>query len=142
MALPASRLGLCRTRPVIRALYGAASQGRAVGFVASWISTAVALGLGAWLLGGVDLDGVVPALIAALVLGIVNALIKPVLLFLTLPINVVTLGLFTFVINAALLCLSAWLAPGFAIASFWSALALAVIVSVVNAVAGTVLREA
>ena len=111
-------------------------------FLASLICTAVALGLGAWLLGGVSLDGVVPALVAALVLGVINAFIRPVLLFLTLPINLITLGLFTFVINAALLCLAAWLAPGFAIASFWSALALAVIVAVVNAVVGHVFREA
>ena len=111
-------------------------------FLASLLSTAAALGLGAWLLGGVSLDGIVPALIAALVLGVVNALIRPVLLLLTLPINLVTLGLFTFVINAGLLCLAAWLAPGFAIASFWSALALALIVAVVNAVIGALFREA
>ncbi len=111
-------------------------------FVATVISTAVALALGAWLLGGVSLDGIGPALIAALLVGVINALIRPVLLFLTLPINLVTLGLFTFVINAILLSLAAWLAPGFAIASFWSALALAVIVAVVNAVIGTVAREA
>ena len=110
-------------------------------FLASLICTALALGLGAYLLGGVSLDGIVPALIAALVLGLVNALIRPVLLFLTLPINLLTLGLFTFVINAALLCLAAWLAPGFAIASFWSALALAVIVAVVNAVVGGLFRD-
>ncbi|HEX8570186.1 MAG TPA: phage holin family protein [Caulobacteraceae bacterium] len=112
-----------------------------MGFIASLISTAIALAVGAWLLGGVELDGLVPALIAALLLGLVNAFIRPVLLLLTLPINLVTLGLFTFVINAALLCLAAWLAPGFAIASFWSALALAVIVAVVNAVVGALLRE-
>ena len=110
-------------------------------FLASLISTALALALGAYLLGGVSLDGIVPALVAALVLGVVNAFIRPVLLFLTLPINVVTLGLFTFVINAALLCLTAWLAPGFAIASFWSALALAVIVALVNVAVNTVLRD-
>ena len=110
-------------------------------FIASLICTAVALGLGAYLLGGVSLDGVFPALIAALVLGVINAFIRPVLLFLTLPINVITLGLFTFVINAALLCLAAWLAPGFAIASFWSALALAVIVALVNAVVDALLRD-
>lgn len=111
-------------------------------FILSLISTALALGVGAWLLGGVQLEGIVPALIAALLLGLINALIRPVLLFLTLPINVVTLGLFTFVINAVLLCLAAWLAPGFAIASFWSALALALIVAVVNAVIGAVVRDA
>jgi putative membrane protein len=112
-----------------------------MGFVASWISTALALGLGAWMLGGVELDGILPALIAALLLGVINGLIRPVLLLLTLPINLVTLGLFTFVINAALLCLAAWLAPGFAISSFWSALALALIVAVVNAVIGQLWRE-
>ena len=110
-------------------------------FVLSWISTAAALGVGAWILGGVRLDGLVPAVIAALVLGVINALIRPVLLFLTLPINLVTLGLFTFVINAALLCLTAWLAPGFAIASFWSALALAVIVAIVNIGVAGLLRD-
>ena len=117
-------------------------RGRGPVFIASWIGTALALGLGAWMLGGVSLDGVLPALLAALVLGVVNALIRPVLILLTLPINLVTLGLFTFVINAGLLCLAAWLAPGFAIASFWSALALALIVAVVNAVVGSLFREA
>ena len=110
-------------------------------FLASLVFTAIALGVGAYLLGGVRLDGVIPALIAALVLGLINAFIRPVLLFLTLPINLVTLGLFTFVINAALLCLTAWLAPGFAIASFWSALALAVIVALVNMAVSGLLRD-
>ena len=110
-------------------------------FIISILSTAAALAIGAWLLDGVSLHGVVPAIIAALVLGVINAFIRPVLLLLTLPINLVTLGLFTFVINAALLCLAAWLAPGFAIASFWSALALAVIVALVNAVVGGLIRD-
>jgi len=111
-------------------------------FIATVISTAVALAVGAWLLGGVSLKGVGPALIAALVVGLINALIRPVLLFLTLPINLVTLGLFTFVINAILLSLAAWLAPGFAISGFLSALALAVIVALVNMVLLGVFREA
>ena len=111
-------------------------------FLASWISTAIALGVGAWLLGGVELDGVWAALLAAAVLGLVNALIRPVLFLLTLPINLVTLGLFTFVINAAMLGLTAWLVPDFAIAGLIQALLLAVIVAVVNTVVGTALREA
>jgi len=105
------------------------------------VSTAVGLGLGAWLLRGVELDGIVPALIAALVLGLINALVRPVLVLLTLPITLVTLGLFLFFINALLLMLTAWLAPEFAIGSFWSALALAVIVTVVNAVLGSLLAD-
>ncbi len=110
-------------------------------FIASLASTAAALGLGAWLLGGVELDGVLPALIAALVLGVINALVRPILVLLTLPITIVTLGLFLFVINALLLMLTAWLAPDFAILGFGAALALAVIVTVVNAVLGGLLAD-
>jgi putative membrane protein len=110
-------------------------------FLASLVGTAAALGLGAWLLDGVELEGVVPALLAALVLGLINALVRPVLVLLTLPITLVTLGLFLFVINALLLMLTAWLAPDFAIRGFWSALVLALIVTVVNAVLGSLLAE-
>ncbi len=70
-------------------------------------------------------------------LALINALVRPVLLFLTLPITLLTLGLFIFVLNAGLLLLlAAWLAPGFEITSFWSALALAMIVAVINALVG------
>ena len=110
-------------------------------FLVSLVCTAAALGLGAWLLGGVELGGVIPALLAALVLGLVNALVRPVLVILTLPITFLTLGLFLFVINALLLMLTAWLAPDFAIRGFWSALALAVIVTLVNATFGKLLED-
>jgi putative membrane protein len=109
--------------------------------LASLVSTALALGLGAWLLRGVELHGIVPALLAALLLGVVNALVRPVLVLLTLPITLLTLGLFLFVINALLLMLAAWLAPDFAIRSFWSALVLAVIVAVTNAVLGKAVED-
>ena len=107
-----------------------------------WAINALVLLALPWVLPGVHLRGLGPALLVALVLGLLNTLIRPLLIVLTLPINLLTLGLFTFVINAALLCLAAWLAPGFAIASFWSALALAVIVAVVNAVVGVALKDA
>lgn len=111
-------------------------------FVIRWISAALALGVGAWMLGGVELNGVWAALLAAAVLGLMNAFIRPVLLLLTLPINLVTLGLFTFVINAAMLGLTAWLVPDFAIAGFIQALLLALIVAVVSAVLAGVARQA
>lgn len=111
-------------------------------FLTRWIISAVALGVGAWLLGGVELDGVWAALLAAAVLGLVNALIRPVLFLLTLPINLITLGLFTFVINAAMLGLAAWLVPGFAIDGLVQALLLALIVAVVSIGLGAALREA
>lgn len=110
-------------------------------FFARWITAALALGVGAWLLGGVALDGVWAALLAAAVLGLLNALVRPVLLLLTLPINILTLGLFTFVVNAAVLGLTAWFVPDFAIDGIGSALLLALIVAVVNAVLGRMLKD-
>ena len=103
-------------------------------FLASLLGTAVAFGLGAWLLDGVRLHGVIPALIAALALAAINALVRPVLVILTLPITFLTLGLFLFVINALMLMLTAWLVPGLAITSFWSALGLSLIIAIANAV--------
>ncbi len=72
---------------------------------------------------------------AALVLGIVNAIVRPVLLLLTLPITVVTLGLFLLVLNGAMLGLAALLVPGFVIQGFWTALFGALIVSLTGMVA-------
>ncbi len=72
------------------------------------------------------------ALVAALVLGIINAVIKPVLIILTLPINIVTLGLFTFVINAVLIMLTSLLVPGFKVDNFFSALLFGLLMSFIN----------
>jgi putative membrane protein len=66
---------------------------------------------------------------AALLLGLVNAVVRPVLVVLTLPITVVTLGVFLLVVNAAMLGLVAWLLPGFSIGGFWAAVAGAIVVS-------------
>ena len=87
------------------------------------------------------LDGLWAALMAAAVLGLLNALLRPLLLLLTLPINLITLGLFTFVVNAAVLGLIAWFVPDFAIDGIGSALLLAVIVAAVNVVLGRVLSD-
>ena len=110
-------------------------------FILHLVLTALALIVVANLVGGVHVGGFLPALIAALILGLVNAVVRPVMILLTLPLTIVTLGLFLFVVNALLLMLAAWLAPDFAIRSFWSALALAVIVTVINAVLGSLLTE-
>jgi len=101
----------------------------------SWLTTTVALLIGDRLLSGVFVGGIVPALVAALVLGVVNVTVKPILFVLTLPINLLTLGLFTFVLDAMMLGLVAWLAPGFAVSSLLSALGLAIIVAIVHALA-------
>ena len=103
--------------------------------ILSWVPTALALMIGDWLMSGVFVGGIVSALIAAAVLGLVNMTIKPILFILTLPINLITLGLFTFVINAMMLGLVSWVVPGFQVASLLSGIGLAIIIAVVHALA-------
>lgn len=100
----------------------------------NWLVSSVVILVLAFILPGVSVEGLMPALGAALVLGIINALIKPILIILTLPINILTLGLFTLVINAFLVMLAAAVVPGFAIASFWWALLFGVALSLVSAI--------
>ena len=88
--------------------------------------------MASYVVPGMEIDGIATMLIAAFLLGIVNAVVRPVLFILTLPITIVTLGLFLLVINAAMLGLVAWLLPGFAIEGFWAALGGWLIVSVVG----------
>lgn len=100
--------------------------------IVRWLINALALLLTAQVVPGVTLRGVVPTLIAAAVLGIVNAVIRPLLLLLTLPLNLLTLGLFTFVINALMLWLTSAIVPGFAVRGFWSALIGSLLLSLVS----------
>jgi len=85
-----------------------------------------------YLLEGVMVDSFIAALVAALVLGILNAVIKPILIILTLPITIVTLGLFTLVINTVIVLLTAWLVPGFDVLSFWWALGFSLLISIIS----------
>ncbi len=103
--------------------------------ILSWLATAIALLAGDRLFDGVFVGGLVPALVAAAVLGLVNCTIRPILFVLTFPITFLTLGLFTFVLNAMMLGLVAWVVPGFAIEGFWSGVGLALIVAVIHALA-------
>jgi len=103
--------------------------------VLSWVTTALALLIGDRLMSGVFVGGLFPALIAAAVLGLMNVTVKPILFILTLPINLLTLGLFTFVINAMMLGLVSWFVPGFQVASLISGIGLAIIIAIVHAIA-------
>lgn len=102
-----------------------------------WILNALALLLVTRVVPGVTVDGFYSALIVALVLGVVNALIRPILIFLTLPINILTLGLFTFVINALMFWFVSTLVKGFQVsgfaAAFWGALVLWAVSWITNA---------
>ena len=105
----------------IRPLVSARLRAVVPGLLIRWAIGALALWLTSEVLSGIWVDSTVTLFVAALVLGILNAVIRPVLLILTLPINLVTLGLFTLVVNGAMLKLAAWLVPGFHVEGFWSA---------------------
>ena len=107
-----------------------------------WAINALALMALPYLLPGVQLRGLGSALIVALLLGLLNTLIRPVLLVLTLPINVLTLGLFTLVINGFLFWLTARLMGGFEVAGFWWAVIAALVYSLISwAISALLLRK-
>ena len=103
-------------------------------FIIRLIVNAIALIIVAYLFQGhgVIVTSFTGAIIAAFVLGIVNAILRPILIILTLPIQIVTLGLFTFVINALLVEFTALIIPGFYVANFWWALLFSLVMSVLG----------
>ncbi len=101
---------------------------------ARWIVNAAALLLVAYIYPGVHVESFVAALIAALVLGLVNAFIRPLLVILTFPVTLLTLGLFLFVINALMFWLVAEVVHGFAVTGFWAALVGSILYSVITLV--------
>ena len=92
----------------------------------------IAIIVAAYFVPGLSLAGPGTALIAGFILGVVNVLVRPILLVLTFPLTLVTLGLFIFVVNALCFGLTAAVVPGFAVAGFWSMLFGALIVSIVS----------
>lgn len=103
---------------------------------------ALGLILIAELIGGIAVEGLYPAIIAALVLGVLNAIVRPVLLILTLPITVLTLGLFAFVINAGLFLFAASFIQGFAVENFWYALLGSILMSVISTIGSRFINHA
>ncbi len=99
------------------------------GLLVRWAITAVSLWLASKVVPGMHIAGAGTMLGAALLLGLVNALVRPLVILLTLPLTIVTLGLFLLVVNAAMLGLVASLLDGFVLGGFWSALFGAVFVS-------------
>ena len=92
------------------------------GLVIRWLVSAAALYLTSLIVRGVEVHGVGSLFFAAATIGILNALVRPVILLLTLPLNILTLGLFTLVVNAAMLKLASEVVRGFEVHGFWSAL--------------------
>jgi putative membrane protein len=103
-----------------------------VGILLRGAFAAIGLWVATFFVGGLHFEKPSTLVLAGLVLGVVNAFLRPLLVVLTLPITLVTLGLFLLVINAAMVGLVAWLMPGMRVDGFWSALATAIIVSLVG----------
>jgi len=102
------------------------------GILIRWLLLTISIILTSYLVEGIYVASFFSALFAALVLGILNALFRPLLIVITLPINILTLGLFTFVINALLLKMVSGVVPGFYVYGFWSAVFGSLIISLVS----------
>ncbi len=100
--------------------------------VLHWLVSTIAILVTAYILPGIEVAGFGAAFVTALVLGLVNAILRPVLFILTLPINIVSLGLFTLVINAFLILLTDKIVPGFSVSSFWWAVLFSIVLFLVN----------
>jgi putative membrane protein len=100
--------------------------------LSKWIISTLAILLAAYLIPGIGVSGVYIAIIIALLLGLINAVIRPIVVILTLPINIVTLGLFTFIINGFFFWLLSTFIKGFQINGFWTAVLGALVVSIIS----------
>jgi putative membrane protein len=110
-----------------------------VGFLLRAAITALGLWVASEILSGLHFDSTSKLVVSAIVLGVVNAFVRPLAFLLTLPLTVLTLGLFLLVLNAGMVSLVAWIVPGFALEGFWTAVGVALIVSLVSWAASSVI---
>jgi putative membrane protein len=103
-----------------------------MGLLVRWLILTVAIMVASYLIQGIEVKGFFSALFAAAILGVLNVFFRPILLILTLPINILTLGFFTFIINAVLLKMASGVISGFVVHGFWSAVFGGFIISVVS----------
>ena len=103
-----------------------------MGLLIRWLILTAAIILASYMLDGIEIKGFFSAFFAAAVLGILNALFRPILIVLTLPINILSLGLFTFLINALMLKMASGVIPGFEVHGFWTAIFGSLVISIVS----------
>jgi len=108
--------------------------------IIQWLITAIAIGIAAMLIPGVETT-LIGAVLLAVVIALINVFIKPVITLLTLPLNVLTLGLFSLVINALLIMLAAMIVPGFSVDGFWPAFFFAILLALISALFGMGLKK-
>jgi putative membrane protein len=107
--------------------------------VLRWLIITAAILISSYVVQGIRVSGFLSALLTAAILGFLNLYIRPLVIILTLPINIITLGLFTLVINALMLLLASVLSPSFDVEGFWPALLGALVISAVSWLAGALL---
>jgi putative membrane protein len=111
------------------------------GIFVRWLILTVAIMFAAYMIDGIQVTGFFSAFFTAAILGILNAFFRPVLIILTLPINIMTLGLFTFVINALMLMMASGVISGFKISGFWSAISGSLVISMVSWALNALINE-
>jgi len=111
------------------------------GILIRWMTTTAAIVATAYLLDGIQVSGFFSAIFAGAMLGILNAFFRPIALLLTLPINILSLGLFTFIINALMLKMASGLIPGFEVYGFWTAITGSLLISVISWLLNTFISE-
>jgi putative membrane protein len=102
-----------------------------------WLINAIAVIAGSYFIPGVSVEDFITALVVAVVLGVINAFIKPILTILTLPLTIITLGLFLFILNGLMILLTANLVPGFAVDGLFPALWLSIWLTLVSWIVGS-----
>jgi putative membrane protein len=107
-----------------------------LGWILHWIVSALAVMLVAYVVPGIHVDGFTSALIAAVMLAVVNILIRPIIELLSLPVTILTLGLFGWIINAAMFGLAAYVVPGFSVDGFLPALIGSALLAIVTGLLG------
>ncbi|QHT66439.1 phage holin family protein [Rhodocytophaga rosea] len=103
-----------------------------MGLLAKILISAVAVIISAYLIPGVGVDSILTAIIVAIVLGLLNAIVKPILVILTIPVTILTLGLFLLVINVIIIYLADYLVPGFSVSGFFAALFFSIVLAIVG----------
>ena len=111
------------------------------GLLVRWLVLTVAIVFSSYLISGIQVSGFFSALFAAAILGILNVFFRPILIILTLPINILTLGFFTFVINALILKMASGVISGFEVHGFWSAVFGALVISAFNWILNSLINE-
>jgi len=108
--------------------------------IIKWLVLTASILIAAYIIPGVVIAGFWSALWVALLLGVINISLKPILIILTLPVNILTLGLFTFVINGLMILLATSVIKGFSVSSFWTAILFSIVLSIINYLLGSIVK--